>query len=183
MSIKTLIETVESSKEFKEFKKEHKKAVLYSAFLLMRQAFGNLIVETQQLDYWLGGEEVAEFFLEEGNVKSKIDKLEPSNDKDRKFTELEPKVFDVEDAEKMIIKEIEKNSFEIKDVSKIICVLQKIQDKQVWKITCIIGITMLRFHISMDGKISDEKKGSLFDIISVEKGKGAKNKEKKEKKK
>lgn len=172
MSIKTLIKTVEYSEEFKKFKKEHKKAVLYSAFLLIRQAFGNLIVETQQLDYWIGGEEVAEFFLdEEGNIKSKIDKLEPSDEKNRVFTELESKIFDVEQLDKLILKEIEKNSLEKTQISRIICVLQKIQGKQVWNITCIIGLTMLRFHVDMKGKVLEVKKGSLFDVMSVEKGK------------
>jgi len=180
MSIKTLINTIENSSEFKEFKKKHKKTVLYSAFLLIRQAFGNLIVETQQLDYWLGGEEVAEFFIDEkANVQFKVDKLEPSKEKNRVFTELDKKILEVEELDKLIIKEIEKNSSEVKDVSKIICVLQKIENKQVWNITCIIGLSMLRFHLDMNGKVLESKKGSLFDVVSIEPGKGKKKGNKK----
>jgi frataxin-like iron-binding protein CyaY len=168
MSFQELVKKVESSNEFCKFKKENKKAILYSGFFTIRQAFGNLILESEQLDYWLGQDDVATFFIEENKIKNKIDKLEK---KDKKFNELDRKIkIDVEDIEKIILKELEKENLEIKDVSKIIIILQK-PEKQIWNITCIIGLQMLRMHIDIHGKILEKKKGSLFDMMKIEEGK------------
>jgi len=173
MSFKELIKKVESSTEFKSFKKEHPKSVLYSAFFLMRQAAGNLILENQQLDFWLHGDEVASFAYDGQSVQKKIDRLEPDKDgKERNFKDLDKEIkIDTDDLKKIIIKEIEKNNFEIKDISKIILVLQEKENKQVWNITCIIGLNMLRLHIDMNGNVLECKKSSLFDMMKIEKGK------------
>ncbi len=191
MSFKELVKKVEASKEFKTFKKENPKSVLYSAFFLMRQAAGNLILENQQLDFWLGNasksgdfghaknkdvfeqEDVASFAFDGEKIQIKKDQLEPAHDKkDRSFRELDKNIsIDTEDVKKIILKELEKNNFEVKDVSKIILVLQEKEKTQVWNITCIISLSMLRIHIDMKGKVLECKKSSLFDMMRVEKGK------------
>jgi hypothetical protein len=167
MSFKQLVKQVESSAEYKKFKKEHPKAILYSVFFTMRNAFGNLVVETQQADYWLGEDNVATFMFDENDkIKHKIDKIEA---KDKKFTVLSHEIkFDVDDIAKIIQKEIEKN-YGDESASKIIIVLQKIEGKQVWNVTCIIGFKILRLHIDMDGKVTKSSKESLMDIMKVEK--------------
>lgn len=176
MSFKELIKKVEASKEFKTFKKENPKSILYSAFFLMRQAAGNLILENQQLDFWLGKDNVASFAFDGQCIQMKKDQLEPAKDKkDRSFRELYQNIkIDTDDVKKIIIKELEKNNFEIKDVSKIIIVLQEVETRketQVWNITCIVGLNLLRIHIDMNGKVLESKKSSLFEMMRVEKGK------------
>ncbi len=181
MSFKELVKKVESSHEYKTFKKENPKSILYSAFFLMRQAAGNLILENQQLDFWLGKDDVTSFAFDGEKILMKKDQLEPAHDKeDRNFRELDKTLsIDTEEVKKIIIKEIEKNNFEIKDVSKIILVLQEKEKTQVWNITCIIGLSMLRIHADMKGKVLESKKSSLFDMMRVEKGKKAETSDKK----
>ena len=143
----------------------------------MRQAAGNLILENQQLDFWLHDDDVASFAFDGQAIQIKKDQLEPAHDKkNRNFRKLDQNIsIDTDDLKKIIIKEIKKNNFEVKDISKIILVLQEIESKQgntqVWNITCIIGLSMLRIHVDMKGKVLECKKSSLFDMMKIEKGK------------
>lgn len=174
MSFKELIKKVESSSEFKRFKKEHPKAILYSAFFLLRNAAGNLVIETQQLDYWLGKDVVATFMLDEcEKIQHKLDRLESA---DKTFTLLNKTIkIDVDELKKIIIKESEKYLGD-EPVSKVIVVLQKIDGKQVWNITCIQGFRMLRMHVDMNGKVSKAETGNLMDFMKVQKGEKGKKK-------
>jgi hypothetical protein len=174
MSFKELIKKVEASEAFKEFKKKHPKAVLYSAFFLMRDAAGNLVIDSQQADYWLGKDEVATFMLDECNkIQHKLDRLESS---DKKFTVLNKTIkVDIDGLTKIIRKEVEKFLGD-EPLSKVIIVLQKIEGKQVWNITCIMGFRMLRMHVDMNGKVSKAETGSLMDFLKVQKGEKGKKK-------
>ena len=174
MTFKELIKKVESSEQFKEFKKKNPKAILYSAFFLMRDAAGNLVVESQQADYWLGKNNVATFILDEcEKVQHKLDKLGSA---DKKFTVLNKTIkVDLDDLKKIIKKEVEKFLGD-ETLSKAIIVLQKIEGKQVWNITCIMGFRMLRMHIGMDGKVLKAETGSLMDFLNVQKGEKGKKK-------
>ena len=59
---------VESSKEFKDFKKEHKKAYLGAGFFILDFEAGK---NSHQLDYVLPNGKIATFMLDEG-IKMKI---------------------------------------------------------------------------------------------------------------
>ncbi len=177
MSLKKLREQIEKSEEFKEFSKENPKASLYSAFFMLRQACGNLIVETQQLDYWIGHEKVATFLFDENEkVQLKIDQVEPVKEREkREFIKLDDKVkLDVDDLQEIIKEELDKNKVGMNEVSKVIAVLQKTKGKQVWNITCIIGLTLCRIHVDENGKVLDNKKESILSLMKVKKGKGKK---------
>jgi hypothetical protein len=194
MTFKELLEKVESSEAHKKFKKEHPNAILYSAFFMIRQAFGNLILETQQLDYWLGKDNVAMFTLDEkNNIHHKMDILE---NKEKTFTEMDRDVkIDLDEVQETVRKEIEKK-YKITEVSNIILIIQKEhadkkeyqkegekesdksetkknkqnQENQVWNITAIIGFKMLRMHIECKtGKILMNADSSLFDMMKVQK--------------
>ncbi|MCX6742523.1 MAG: hypothetical protein NTX24_05140 [Candidatus Pacearchaeota archaeon] len=174
MTFKELIKKVESSEQFKEFKKKNPKAILYSAFFLMRDAAGNLVIETQQADYWLGTSDVATFIVDEcDKIHHKLDRLESA---DKRFTALNKTIkVDLDDLKKIIKKEVEKFLGD-EALSKAIIVLQKIEGKQVWNITCIMGFRMLRMHIDMDGKVLKAETGSLMDFLNVQKGEKGKKK-------
>ena len=177
MSFKKLRENIEKSEEFKKFKKENPKAILYSVFFMLRQAFGNLVIETQQLDYWIGQDKVATFLFDENEkVQLKIDKVEPVKEGEkREFVKLEDTVkLDVDDLQEIIKKELGKSKVGIEEVSKVIAVLQKTNGEQVWNITCIVGLTLYRIHVDEDKKVLDEKKESILSMMKVEKGKGKK---------
>jgi len=177
MSFKKLKENIEKSEEFKKFKKENPKALLYSAFFMLKQAFGNLIIETQQLDYFIGGKKVATLFFDENQkIQKKVDEVEPAKQGEkREFVKLDDEIkIDVENLQEIIKKELNKNKVGIEEVSKVIAILQKIKCKVVWNITCISGMTLIRMHIDENGKVLENKKESLLSMMKVEKGKGKK---------
>ncbi len=179
MSFKKLKEKIESSKEFKDFKKENPKALLYSAFFMLRQACGNLIIETQQLDYWLNHEKVATFFFDENQkIQKKVDQVEPVKEGEkREILKLDDEIkVDVDNLQKIIKKELDKNKVGIEEVSKVIAILQKIKDRQVWNITCISGLSLYRIHVDEDGKVLENKKESILSMMKIEPGKKGKKK-------
>lgn len=175
MSFKNLKIQVEKSDEFKKFRKENPKAILYSAFFMLKQTCGNLIVENQQLDYWLGKEKVATFFFDENeSVKSKVDEVEPMKEGEKRdIQELDEKEvkLDVDDLQKIIKKELEKNKVDMNELSKTIAILQKIKGKIIWNITCVSGLSLYRIHVDEDGKVLESKKESILSMMKIESGK------------
>jgi hypothetical protein len=170
MSFQELLKRVESSPEYKKFEKEEPKAILYSAFFVIRQAFGSLVSETEQLDYWLGEDKVATFLIQDDNVLYKLDKIDS---KDKKFTTLNTKIkTDVDEISALVLKELEKKKeFEKTQISKIIIVLQKKEEKQIWNVTCILGLKLIKLELDMQGKFLEKKEESLIDFVKIEKGK------------
>jgi hypothetical protein len=176
MSFKKLKEQIEKSEEFKKLKKEYPKSTLYSAFFMLRQAFGNLIIETQQLDYHIEGKKVATLsFDEKENVQRKVDEVEPAKPGEKQeFEKLDDVLIDVDDLQEIIKKELNKNKVGIEEVSKVIVILQKIKGKQVWNITCISGLSLYRIHLDKEGKVLENKKESILSMMKIESGKGKK---------
>lgn len=178
MSFKNLKNQVEKSQEYKKFKNENPKAVLYSAFFMLRQNCGNLIIETQQLDYHVEGKKVATFLFDENEkIQVKIDEVEPAKQGEKQeFLELEKTKLDVDDLQEIIKKELNKNKIGMEEITKVIAVLQNSKGKLFWNITCIIGLSLYRMHIDEDKKVSESKKESILSMMKIEPGKGKKKK-------
>jgi hypothetical protein len=176
MSFKETLEKIEHSAEFKNFKKDNPHAKMYSAFFTMRNAHGNILTDSRQIDYLLGKEKIVTFFIQDDQVKVKMDKLEKPVEN---FKPLETKIkIELEDVKKMFLEEIKKQKI-ISDITEAIIILQKVDNKQIWNIIVIFSsFQLLKMHIDMEGKILLDQKENAFDMIHVEKGKKNEKQEK-----
>jgi len=175
MSFKELLKRIESSGEFKKFKKENPKAILYSAFFTFRAAYGNLILDSQQLDYLIDKRKIGTFLMANDQVVHKIDKLEKDAD-EVKALNKEVKL-DLDEVRKIIDKEIKKQKI-TSQITEIIAILQRLEGKQIWNLIIVLSVLeMLRLHISMDNKILLNKKENFMNFMKVEKGKKGEKKD------
>ncbi|MEM4703211.1 MAG: hypothetical protein QXP53_01875 [Candidatus Pacearchaeota archaeon] len=172
MSFKSLLKQVETSSKFREFKKRNPRAKLYSAFFTLRTAFGNLLEDSQQLDYLIGKERIVTFSLQDDQIIMKEDKLEKLVEK---FTALKKDITtDIEDIKEIVQKEMKKQKIS-SEIQEIVAILQRQKENQIWNIIVVLSsLDMLRLHIDIQGKILVNKKESFADIIKFKKG----NKEK-----
>ncbi|MCS7134337.1 MAG: hypothetical protein NZ889_00560 [Candidatus Pacearchaeota archaeon] len=163
MSFKELLKKVESSKEFYKFKKNNPTAKLYSAFFTFRKAFGNLLVECEQIDYLVGKTKIKTFFMQNDEVKSKQDILERPVEN---FQALKKNIkVDIKDIEKILAEEMKKQKI-FSEIQEVVAILQRHENKQVWNIIVILSsLDMLRLHIDMDGKILLSKKENLMNLM------------------
>lgn len=175
MSFKELLKRVESSEEFKKFRKENPKAILYSAFFTFRTAYGNLILDSQQLDYLIDKRKIGTFLIANDRVAHKIDKLEKDADEVEALNK-EIKI-DLDEVQKIIDKEIKKQKI-TSQITEIIAILQRLEGKQLWNLIIVLScLEMLRLHIDMDNKILLNKKENFMDFMKVEKGKKGEKKD------
>ncbi len=162
MSFLSTLEKIESSQEFKQFKKQHPDAYLCAGFLVLDYEQGN---NQQQLDYSLKNGKIFTFSLSSiGKVTFKEAETMPGA---KKLLELSRKIkIDIDEVKKLIEKRMEKEEIQNK-ILKIIAVLQKHKEKQIWNLNCILeGMGILQVHIDcMNRKILKFEKRSLFDFV------------------
>lgn len=166
MSFKDSLKKLRASKEFKQFKEKNKNAFLFSAFFVLNSA---LELETRQIDYFLSEKKAATFTIsEDEKIELKIDEINPKS----ALSALDENIkIDVDKLKDIIDKEMKKKALTEFGINKIIIVLQKIQEKQIWNVTCLLSsLKMLRLHVDcFNGKILESKEASVFDFISVKK--------------
>ena len=166
MSFKQALKKLEESSEFQAFKKKNKKAFLFSAFFILNP---NLDLETQQFDYFLSQKKVATFLINE-KIEHKIDNFNPQN----KITKIDENIkADIEDIRHVINDELRKKWPQGVEVNKVIAILQKIDGKQMWNITCLLGsMKLLKIHVDcFNGKVLKSEEASIFDMIKIKKTK------------
>lgn len=161
MSFHSALAAVQESKEYKEFKKKNKGAILFSAFFTLNPEFE---LETQQIDYFIPKiKKIRTFFVNaDGTINSKQDELQ---EKKGKIEELDTNVKDIG----FIITEIKK---QITDKpNKIILILQHHKDKEIWNVTCILeSFKILNLHFdAFAGKTLLKEERNIFDFMQVKK--------------
>ncbi len=168
MSFKDSLKKVYESSLFKHFKEKHKDAFLFSSYFTLNP---DLTIESRQVDFYIPSKKKVEtFFIEEDKIKHKIDEFKAKN----KITKLDDDIkIDIPEVINIIKKEIEKQKLSAFKISKIIVILQKQEDKQIWNITCLFdSFKMLRLHIdSIKGDILESKQGSILDFIQIRQNK------------
>lgn len=161
MSFHSALTAVQNSKEYKEFKKNNKKAILYSAFFILN---GEFEAETEQVDYFAEkGNKIMTFYIDKRGIKHRKDEL-PEKKKDA-IKEIDTKVKDMDFLIKLLKKEMGCNA------TKIILILQHYEGKQIWNATCMLeSFKILNIHIdSSTGKILMKKENNIFDFMQVKK--------------
>jgi len=167
MSFNKAIKKLKSSKEFKKFKDKNKQAFMFSAFFVLQPDFS---IENQQLDYYISKKKKVETFKINDKIEHKEDEFKP---KDKIIALNENIKIDIPEIKKIIEKELEKEKLNMYSINKIIAILQKHKNKQIWNITCLLsGFKMLRLHVDcFSGKIIESHKGSMLDFIQIKSNK------------
>jgi len=174
INFKETLEKLESSEEFKQFKKEHPHAFLTAGFFVIDNETGN---EIKQLDYAITDGETKDLIT--FVIGDKIQHKKEETIKKEKFHRLEIPKIELNDAVEIMKKDTEKFT---KQYAKIIAILQMLEheeDKEgkkssklteVWNLTGLAGFSMFRLHVDvMTGEIFKEENKNLLDIMRVEK--------------
>lgn len=153
-----ILKEVQGSKEFADFKKNNADCYLCAAFFIFNFESDS---ETKQLDFFIPKNNKIATFILNDTVKLKIeDAIE------KKLDKINPEI------KIGLPAAIEKAKKECKSkVNKIIAILQVLEGKQVWNITCMLeGFNMLLLHIdSQSGEIIKKEKRNLFDFVKTKK--------------
>ncbi|MCL6500563.1 MAG: hypothetical protein K6T16_00830 [Candidatus Pacearchaeota archaeon] len=164
MSFQTILKRLKESSEFKRFKRKHRNIFLFSAFFVLKPDFET---DTQQLDYFLEKNKAATFYIDR-DIKHKIDEFSPQSN----ITALNERIkIDLKDLREIIKNELENKSLKESEVNKIIAILQKVNNRQMWNVTCMLtSLKILQLHIDcFTGEVIESKQGSIFDFIQVKK--------------
>jgi len=171
MGFKDLLKKVEASSEYAEMIEKYPDAELVAGFFI-RDFVSN--DNKESIDYKVGGEKVLTFNL-------KLD--ENGDDSEEKIVVHEDKLIDDAGRPSLvrIDKEINIEVDELKNIvgtraldegisakfSKIIAVLQKYDNKQIWNLTCMLeGLIILNIHVdALSGDVLKFERKSMMDLI------------------
>jgi len=162
MSFNQLLSTIESSKIFKRFIKEHPESELVAGFFIL-DFLNNKNQES--LDY-KSKNKIFTFSLTESEITFKEDEL-IDNPRIPKLEKISKNIkIDIDEipsiSEKTALENNVKNNFQ-----KIIAVLQIYNKQQVWNLTCILdGFIILNILIdSGNGDVVKFDRKSMADIV------------------
>jgi hypothetical protein len=162
MSFTTLLQKVESSQEFQDFKQQNPEAELVAGFFIL-DFLSNDNKET--LDYKTE-ETIFTFTIKNNKIILNKDKL--INDPTRpQLTKIQPEVkIDTDQLRNIVQTQTLNNNIQAK-LNKIIAVLQKYNEKQIWNLTCMLDqLIILNIHIDSEtGEVLKFERKSMMDMI------------------
>jgi hypothetical protein len=159
-----LLEKLESSDEFKKFKKENKDSFLCSGFFMI-----DLESKTPEnkyhFDFYIpSSKKTFSFELEDGVKLIELERFEENMLKEVSMKDN----FDFEEIKEMILKEMEEKKINNK-IQKMIFSLQNQEGKDCLFGTVILsglGLLKMTFYVS-EKKIDDFEKKSFFDMMKI----------------
>ena len=163
-----ILEKIEKSSEFRKLKKEDDSIFLSGGYFVFDYENGG---ETMQIDFF-GKDGLVSFGLENENVISKKQETQ----KHEKFSEINARniKLELQDAVDIAKKEAEKSG--IKQFTKIIAVLQMLDDSEAWNLTCMAGLKIFRIYVSARSSLVIKQETlNLFDMMKFLPGKKAKD--------
>ena len=159
----SVLEEVEKSECFKQFKEENSGAFLCAGFFVIDYESGKGVVQ-KQLDYCVGEDDIYTFMLTDSVSVKKAETIEGYKEN---LPQLSSEVrVDLDDAENILKEKIKEE--EVKgDLLKVIAVLQVHKGREIWNLNCVLsGMQILRVHISCDdGEVLKFEKKSMLDFV------------------
>ena len=180
MKLAPYVEKLNNSSEFKSFQKEHKDAFMVAGFFVLDLENKNNI---HQIDYYVPSrKKIAAFTLDKHVSMQMLDLLNAKN----------PEKLDVKtnlDLDQLygILEDEMKNRTITADIKKIIAVLQTIEGKKIWNLSCVLsGMGILNAHVEDSSRsVLKMEKKSILDFVQkmtptdfkakLEQNKGKKN--------
>ena len=165
MKFEHYLNKLHESKEFKDFKKEHKRAYLAAGFFIIDLEEGK---NQHQIDYSLPNGKIATFTLDDG-IKLKMSEQAMKG----KMPKLPEEIKIDLDALKGIVHDEMRNRIVTEDIKKIIAILHINDNKTIWNLQCILsGLGILNVHVDdSDESVLKFEKFSMMDIIKQIPGK------------
>ena len=160
ISFTSTLQKIESSHAFENFKKQHPDADLCAGFFVLNYEGSS----QQQLDYCLENGKIFTFIL---NNEITIKEAEMIEGKKEKLEKLNKEIkIDLERIEEIIKKKMQEKNISSK-INKIIAILQKYKDNQIWNLNCMLkNMEILQIHVnSENGEILKFEKRNMFDFI------------------
>lgn len=160
MQIQPYVDKLNDSKEFKDFSKQHKDAFVMAGFFVLDFENGKHI---HQIDYYVPSKKkVAAFTLDK---KIQLQMLDLVHAKTPEKLELKTKV-DLETLKGILQDEMHNRNI-TEDIKKIIAVIQNVEGKKIWNVTCMLsGMELLRAHLEDSTEsILKMERVSMLDII------------------
>lgn len=170
MKIQPYIDRLEKSKEFKDFRKEHKNAFLSAGFFVLDFEEKKNV---HQLDFYVPKKnKMAAFSLDDG---IKLQLLDLVHEKAPEKLDINVKT-DL-DALYGILEDEMKNRSITENIKKIVAVLQNVDGKRLWNLTCILsGMEILRSHVDDETRsVLKMEKFSMMDLMKKVPGKALAN--------
>jgi hypothetical protein len=165
MKLSQLFSQLKDSEEFKKYLEKNPDAYFCAGFFIIDFQTG---ANTYQLDYCIPENKIETFAIEPdlGKIRGK-----PGQTMENKIPE---KVSEQVQVEIENIQEIAKSEAEKHDMGldKIIAILQLSQGKQIWNLTCMSGLNIIKIQIdAQTSEILKSEKSSMFDFIKIKKNK------------
>jgi len=166
MKIQPYVERLEKSKEYKDFHKEHKGAYLSAGFFVLDFEEKKNV---HQLDFYVPRQNKMAAFTLDSGVKMQL--LDLINEKVPEKLDINVKT-DL-DALYGILEDEMKNRNITENIKKIVAVLQNIEGKRLWNLTCVLsGMEILRSHVDDETRsVLKMEKFSMMDLIKKVPGK------------
>jgi len=164
MKFHDILEKIENSSEFKKLKKEDSSVFLSGGYFVFDYESGS---ETMQIDFF-GKEGLTSFELNNNEVLAKKQETQ----KHEKFSEINARniKLELQDAVDIAKKEAEKSG--IRQFTKIIAVLQMLDDSEAWNLTCMAGLKLFRIYVSARSSlVLKQETLNLFDLMKFMPGK------------
>jgi len=161
MKISEMFSKLESSKEFKSFKKQNPHAYFCAAFFVFDYEAKEM---KKQLDYYVSENEIITFSLDDKILQQEAKMPESEKLKEIKKDEIK---IDLDEVLEKVKKEAEKLKFK---PSKTIVILQRLKETEelIWNITSLSGFSILRMHVSMKGEFLLNQKSSMMDMMKIQ---------------
>ncbi len=160
MKIQPYVKKLETSKVFRDFKREYSDAFLVAGFFVIDYETG---MNLHQIDYYLPSKRKVAAFTLDGKVDLKV--MEMMDRKVPEKLDLKTKV-DL-DALRGILQDEMKNRNITENIKKIIAVIQSIDRKKVWVLNCILsGMEILKAHIDDESEtVLSMERASILDYV------------------
>ncbi len=160
MKIQPYIHKLNNSDQYQDFMKQNKDAFMIAGFFVLDFESGQNI---HQIDYYVPKKKkIAAFTLDHGVTMQMMDLL---NEKVPEKLDITTKI----DLEALygILEDEMKNRGITEDIKKIIAVLQNIEGKKIWNLSCILsGMSILRAHVEDESKsVLKMDRANMIDII------------------
>lgn len=171
--LKEQLERLQSSEVFTSWMEHHTKSYLTAGFVIL-QDLDNILNHDWQIDYYCPEKkEMFAFIMHRDSIELKdSDKAFQKYEKDPFKLNLNNVKISPQQAIDIVYEDNEKNNRN-RQVTKIICVLQNIDDIDVYNITQITAqFSIINARINADtGDILQIKEQNILDIASFKKGK------------
>lgn len=160
MKIAPYINKLNESTVFKEFQREHKDAFVVAGFFVLDLESNKNV---HQIDYYVPSKKkIAAFTLDNQVIVQMLDLM---NEKLPERLELKTNI----DLDQLpgILEDEMKNRSITSEIKKIIAIIQNIDGKKIWNLSCVLsGMEILNAHVEDNSKtVLKMEKKSLLDFV------------------